>query len=82
MSAWAGYDAWLERPYQEAAERAELWERAEEEADRRGDGSTADDIVAEWEADAEDAAVERAIEAAEARAEDRAESYLRANDLW
>ncbi len=78
MSAWAGYDAWLERPYQEAAEAAEAWEAAEEEAERRGDGSTAEDIIEEW----EDAAVERAIEAAEARAEDRAEAYLRSHDLW
>lgn len=74
----SGYDAWLERPYQEAAEASEAWEQAEEEAERRGDGSTAEDILAEW----EDADLDRQIEAAEARAEDRAEAYLRSHDLW
>lgn len=78
MSAWAGYDAWLERPYQEAAEAAEAWEQAEEEAERRGDGWTAEEVLDEW----ADADLDRQIEAAEARAEDRAEAYLRANDLW
>ncbi len=78
MSGLPGYDAWLERPYQEAAEQAEAWEQAEEEAERRGDGSTAEDILEEW----EDADLDRQIEAAEARAEDRAEAYLRSNDLW
>lgn len=66
-----GYDAWLERPYQEACAEGEDWERAEEEAAERGDGTTAEDILAEW----EEADLDRQIEAAEDRAEARAEAY-------
>jgi hypothetical protein len=57
---WAGYDAWLERPYQEAAERGEQYERTAElhDLDPDTDGDEierrmAEDREAELEAKAE-----------------------------
>lgn len=68
----SGYDAWLERPYQERAAEGDAYVAWCERSDLDPDGDHWDDFRAAM----DDAREDAAIAAAEARAEDRAEAMM------